>query len=234
MKKSIIPLDKVVLVLGALAGFIYAGYNAYHIRLFAIETYGRVIHEFDPWFNYRATYVFSSWCTLMNTSCSFSSCFSLFFQSFHHDRVFLSLFLSRSLSLSFILFLSLSFSFSLFHSLSLSFILFLSLSYSFSLFHSLSLSLSLAARISPNTDLPSFLRGLIMKVGTLSAARWVPPFTPECRYYRCGYGRLLIMWLDLKRRVCHSMTSVSLSLPGWESLPPFPLVFLRESVRTHG
>jgi dolichyl-diphosphooligosaccharide--protein glycosyltransferase len=28
---------------------------AYHIRLYAINTYGRVIHEFDPWFNFRAT-----------------------------------------------------------------------------------------------------------------------------------------------------------------------------------
>ncbi|GKY92313.1 dolichyl-diphosphooligosaccharide--protein glycosyltransferase subunit stt3a [Mayamaea pseudoterrestris] len=29
--------------------------EAYQIRLFAIEEYGRVIHEFDPYFNYRAT-----------------------------------------------------------------------------------------------------------------------------------------------------------------------------------
>jgi dolichyl-diphosphooligosaccharide--protein glycosyltransferase len=28
---------------------------AYTIRLHAINTYGRVIHEFDPWFNFRAT-----------------------------------------------------------------------------------------------------------------------------------------------------------------------------------
>jgi len=28
---------------------------AYDIRLFAIKSYGLVIHEFDPWFNYRAT-----------------------------------------------------------------------------------------------------------------------------------------------------------------------------------
>jgi hypothetical protein len=32
-----------------------ACYLAYTIRLHAITTYGRVIHEFDPWFNYRAT-----------------------------------------------------------------------------------------------------------------------------------------------------------------------------------
>jgi dolichyl-diphosphooligosaccharide--protein glycosyltransferase len=35
--------------------FIPAGMMAYNIRLYAINTYGRVIHEFDPWFNMRAT-----------------------------------------------------------------------------------------------------------------------------------------------------------------------------------
>ena len=30
-------------------------WTAYTIRLFAIKTYGLVIHEFDPWFNFRAT-----------------------------------------------------------------------------------------------------------------------------------------------------------------------------------
>jgi dolichyl-diphosphooligosaccharide--protein glycosyltransferase len=29
--------------------------EAYQIRLYAINNYGRVIHEFDPWFNFRAT-----------------------------------------------------------------------------------------------------------------------------------------------------------------------------------
>eukprot|EP01051_Picozoa_sp_SAG22_P037352 SAG22_NODE_18590_length_284_cov_1.383784_1_plen_83_part_01 len=32
-----------------------SGEMAFDIRLYAINTYGRVIHEFDPWFNYRAT-----------------------------------------------------------------------------------------------------------------------------------------------------------------------------------
>jgi dolichyl-diphosphooligosaccharide--protein glycosyltransferase len=32
-----------------------AGYMAYDIRIYAIKNYGRVIHEFDPWFNMRAT-----------------------------------------------------------------------------------------------------------------------------------------------------------------------------------
>lgn len=31
--------------------------SAYKIRLFAIEEFGPVIHEFDPYFNYRATEV---------------------------------------------------------------------------------------------------------------------------------------------------------------------------------
>jgi asparagine N-glycosylation enzyme membrane subunit Stt3 len=31
--------------------------EAYRIRLYAIEEYGRVIHEFDPYFNYRAAEV---------------------------------------------------------------------------------------------------------------------------------------------------------------------------------
>jgi asparagine N-glycosylation enzyme membrane subunit Stt3 len=33
----------------------FALLSAYNIRLHALETYGNVIHEFDPWFNYRAT-----------------------------------------------------------------------------------------------------------------------------------------------------------------------------------
>jgi len=32
-----------------------AVHNAYQIRTFAIRIYGMVIHEFDPWFNFRAT-----------------------------------------------------------------------------------------------------------------------------------------------------------------------------------
>jgi dolichyl-diphosphooligosaccharide--protein glycosyltransferase len=33
----------------------YACVTAYNIRTFAIRDYGLIIHEFDPWFNYRAT-----------------------------------------------------------------------------------------------------------------------------------------------------------------------------------
>lgn len=31
--------------------------EAYEIRMYAINEYGRVIHEFDPYFNYRAAEV---------------------------------------------------------------------------------------------------------------------------------------------------------------------------------
>ena len=41
--------------LGMCYTFFVAGRQAYKIRLYAIRTFGRVIHEFDPWFNFRAT-----------------------------------------------------------------------------------------------------------------------------------------------------------------------------------
>lgn len=44
-----------VLVIGFIAALCTAGRQAYSIRLYAIKTFGRVIHEFDPWFNFRAT-----------------------------------------------------------------------------------------------------------------------------------------------------------------------------------
>merc|ERR1719272_2784695 len=47
---------------------------AYDIRMFALRTYGNVIHEFDPWFNFRATeymaehgwYAFFHWFDYMS------------------------------------------------------------------------------------------------------------------------------------------------------------------------
>ena len=44
--------------LGALArvlGLALACFLAFDIRLYAVREYGRIIHEFDPWFNFRAT-----------------------------------------------------------------------------------------------------------------------------------------------------------------------------------
>ncbi len=37
------------------AFFVFIAYSAYDIRMHAIRTFGLVIHEFDPWFNFRAT-----------------------------------------------------------------------------------------------------------------------------------------------------------------------------------
>lgn len=43
------------LTVGYICVMLFAGFLAYDIRLYAIRGYGMVIHEFDPWFNYRAT-----------------------------------------------------------------------------------------------------------------------------------------------------------------------------------
>jgi hypothetical protein len=62
------PMDAVYLsLLSPVASAIYvvcflnllfrACVEAYNIRLYAINEYGRVIHEFDPYFNYRAAEV---------------------------------------------------------------------------------------------------------------------------------------------------------------------------------
>ena len=47
--------SQVLLVVAFAAGLYYASREAYNIRLYAIKTFGKVIHEFDPWFNFRAT-----------------------------------------------------------------------------------------------------------------------------------------------------------------------------------
>jgi dolichyl-diphosphooligosaccharide--protein glycosyltransferase len=36
-------------------GLVWAVWNAFRIRTYALKEYGFVIHEFDPWFNFRAT-----------------------------------------------------------------------------------------------------------------------------------------------------------------------------------
>ena len=41
--------------LGWIVVMLFASALAYDIRMYAIRGYGYVIHEFDPWFNYRAT-----------------------------------------------------------------------------------------------------------------------------------------------------------------------------------
>ncbi len=56
------PSDELVKLVW-LGAVVYAAFfflsNAYNIRLQAIQEYGPVIHEFDPYFNWRATQVCS-------------------------------------------------------------------------------------------------------------------------------------------------------------------------------
>ena len=54
-QKAISALCQVILMGLFLTLLFYSGREAYKIRLYAIKTYGRIIHEFDPWFNFRAT-----------------------------------------------------------------------------------------------------------------------------------------------------------------------------------
>ena len=49
------PLKGVLPTLCRLGVLCISIYMSVRIRLFAVINYGRVIHEFDPWFNYRAT-----------------------------------------------------------------------------------------------------------------------------------------------------------------------------------
>merc|ERR550532_649687 len=46
---------KLILVVIQVLLVIYFAFAAYSIRLYPIQDYGMIIHEFDPWFNYRAT-----------------------------------------------------------------------------------------------------------------------------------------------------------------------------------
>jgi len=49
------PLASTGVALARCALFALACFFAYDIRLYAVTEYGRIIHEFDPWFNFRAT-----------------------------------------------------------------------------------------------------------------------------------------------------------------------------------
>eukprot|EP00413_Alexandrium_margalefii_P006248 CAMPEP_0204523326 /NCGR_PEP_ID=MMETSP0661-20131031/6784_1 /ASSEMBLY_ACC=CAM_ASM_000606 /TAXON_ID=109239 /ORGANISM="Alexandrium margalefi, Strain AMGDE01CS-322" /LENGTH=909 /DNA_ID=CAMNT_0051529025 /DNA_START=67 /DNA_END=2796 /DNA_ORIENTATION=+ len=46
---------KLAIVAVQILFFLYFFYAAYSIRLYPIKDFGMIIHEFDPWFNYRAT-----------------------------------------------------------------------------------------------------------------------------------------------------------------------------------
>ena len=45
---------KLLVGVAAAALFAWAIHESYRIRLYPVKIYGRIIHEFDPWFNYRA------------------------------------------------------------------------------------------------------------------------------------------------------------------------------------
>jgi hypothetical protein len=51
------PVVSALYIVGFLNVLYTACVEAYNIRLYAINEYGRVIHEFDPYFNYRAAEV---------------------------------------------------------------------------------------------------------------------------------------------------------------------------------
>ena len=51
------PLISGLYIVGFLNVLYKACVEAYNIRLYAINEFGRVIHEFDPYFNYRAAEV---------------------------------------------------------------------------------------------------------------------------------------------------------------------------------
>ncbi len=54
-KKLASTLYSIVFFCLRLATFGVALYMAYDIRMYAIKDFGRLVHEFDPWFNFRAT-----------------------------------------------------------------------------------------------------------------------------------------------------------------------------------
>ncbi len=57
-----IHLSDIIFFAFVVIGLIFGLLSAYHVRLYAIEEFGPVIHEFDPYFNYRATEVSSHLC----------------------------------------------------------------------------------------------------------------------------------------------------------------------------
>ena len=68
MSQIYIQLGYVLLRIAQILGFAAACYFAYQSRLHAVNNFGRVIHEFDPYFNLRATeYLVDNGWTKFNT-----------------------------------------------------------------------------------------------------------------------------------------------------------------------
>ncbi len=57
MSKDSLTVVNALLAVGFLQCLYWIAQQAYEIRLYAIREYGRVIHEFDPYFNYKCTEV---------------------------------------------------------------------------------------------------------------------------------------------------------------------------------
>ena len=89
-------VDKILAVLwqvGVFIGFLFVCQKSYNIRLYAVEEYGAVIHEFDPYFNFRSTeyLVEHGWTKFINWSVliilyplrNLSSLFVLFLRFLH-------------------------------------------------------------------------------------------------------------------------------------------------------
>ena len=75
-------LGTVVLVVIQLVCLYYISNTAYNIRLHAINEYGRIIHEFDPWFNFRATQYLAD-----NGWTALCSCLRLSTRALTHTRI---------------------------------------------------------------------------------------------------------------------------------------------------
>ena len=75
-----------VYVVGFLHVLYRACVEAYNIRLYAIKEYGPIIHEFDPYFNYRATEVSTSTLENGNPSIAVGCRALLFTHNTQKDR----------------------------------------------------------------------------------------------------------------------------------------------------
>jgi asparagine N-glycosylation enzyme membrane subunit Stt3 len=53
----LLMLVQSIVGIGLLVVLYYTLIEAYNIRIYALKEYGLIIHEFDPYFNYRATEV---------------------------------------------------------------------------------------------------------------------------------------------------------------------------------
>ena len=74
-EKFLALVDKILAGLwqvGVFIGFLFVCQKAYNIRLYAVEEFGAVIHEFDPYFNFRSAeyLVEHGWNKFMNWSVS--------------------------------------------------------------------------------------------------------------------------------------------------------------------